>query len=764
MILFRCWPFMLLIVLALPLTLCGEETGKVRAGSETPESVELKLTSVTLHAAGKGWFEYTGTVDGAGVFRIPVGEFELDEAIRVSRLIDPAGGGEIRIASPADPVQPLEISPSTRTFGDLLMSMKGQPIKAKMHAGMELEGVLVSVEQHADLVGEVSVDREYITVLTELGLQTELVEEIATIRPTDAAFNERLNATLAESGNPVELPRQDVEFVFASGPSREVTVGVMRSVPMWKVSYRVEGDHLIHRSIVDNTSGIDWEGVQLHLLDGNPVLFTMDLRSVSRARLEKLKRPSSHAGIAPSFGESLGDMQSSAQSGMSDGSEWDGVDLFMGEPFGGGAMGGMGGGGMGGGGGAIGAIQSRNDPSESAGEDAFASFNQLFDETPSAPAGSTLQLQFDAVDLLDGKTALLDTEIAPVTIEEVSVYRESYHPTATLLCLEVENETSALLPAGPLSVMAGERQRAILGEVVLPALGPQTKRLVGYAMDGGVRVTPSRIAISAEPQSMTIDEKRHRIEVVTLHRRVRKYEVLNRSGEDRDVVLEIPLPLSPYEIQVPQDDEVTVEKADEFHRIRFNIADGKSRTQETVEQRSSTDVSQWGTVSLTQLENWLAEEYWDDALKKRLSEVLSQRRKLDDTNRVLGDLLAMRKELISEIERVSNQFTRSTSPITLPKEVLARYQTRILELETRREQAEQQMLTLATTRRDLLGALGMPRDLPKELSPLRAFVPNVDNIDQTFSPMIEPVDDKSPLKPSTPPASENPSSGDPFGN
>ncbi|MBB3207912.1 small nuclear ribonucleoprotein (snRNP)-like protein [Rhodopirellula rubra] len=746
-----------------------EKTGK----PESVPSVELDLKSVTLHAAGKGWFEYTGTVKGAGVFRVPVGEFEIDEAIRVSRLSDPVGDGKIRIASPVDPVQPMDSVPSTRTFGDLLVSMKGQSIEASMHDGSKVDGVLVAVEQHTDLVGEASVDREYITILTKRGLQSQRVEKFSSIRPTDAGFVERLETTLAEEGRPNELPVEDVEFVFADGPAREVSVGVMRSVPMWKVSYRIDGNALIHRSIVDNTSGVDWTNVQLHLLDGSPVLFTMNLRSVTRARLRQLKRPSSHAAVAPSFEESFGGLHFSASESMASGSEWDNMDAMMGEPFGGMGMGmgGMGGA-MGGSisdatdGGEMSPIPGRRDSDELALAAEFESLNRAISQTQDAPAGSTMQMQFDSVDLESGKTALLDTLISPVSIEEVSVYRESYHPTATLLSLEIENNTTALLPSGPLSVLAGEQQRAILGEVVLPALGPNSKRLVGYAMDGGVRVIPTSSPMMSDTESISIDDERHLIEVTTLHHRTRSFEVINRSGDDRNIVLEIPLSPPPFEFQIdePEKQEITVEKTEGFARVRFSVADGQSRHQQTSDQRTHSTSSSWGTVPSDDLERWLANEKWDDGVRAKLREILDLRDELERVNGTLGDLLAMRKELISEIERVSNQFTRSANDVSLPQEVLARYQTRILNLETRREQAEQRMTDLAETRRNLLDSLGMPRQLPPELSPLRAFVPDTDLIPSQAATPSQTSDDASNGKPQSDDEPSIPFGLDPFGN
>ncbi|MEO9934832.1 hypothetical protein [Rhodopirellula bahusiensis] len=752
----------------------SKEPVQEREKQAIPE-VELSLRSITLHAAGKGWFEYRGTITGPGVFRVEVGEFELNEAVRVSRILDASASGEIRMVSPPDPVQPAKSLPNTRTLGDLLVSMKGQRIVATEHSGKKVEGTLVAIEQRIEIVDEQRIDREVVTVLTETGLSSMWVDDFASIDASEEDFRSRLREALEKESRPAELATRAVEFVFGDGPEREVTIGLMRSVPMWKVSYRIEGDQLIHRSIVENTSGVDWKGIELSLIDGSPVLFTMDLRSVLRARLETLQRPSRQVAMAPRFSESLGRAYANNELaapgmpeetiGMSDSMDMMGMDMDMSM-----GMGGMGGGGMGGGmGGSMGGGAFRAMPRRGArptSDDLFASgsgyggsLNQVLNETSDAPAGSTLELQFESVALEDGKTALLDTLIDPVSVNDVSVYRQSYHPTATLLCLEIENNTPALLPSGPGSVLAGDQMRSILGEVVLPDLAPSVKRLVGYAMDGGVRVTAHTVDSTSEEQSIQIDPKLHLITIQIQRQRETKYEVLNRSGDDRTVILEIPLPPTPYELQAMKDKDIEVEKTDAWHRLRVKLPDGGSREIVTMEQYSADDPNKWGEISLGTLEGWIAAAKWPKEQLEMLQSILADRRELNDTDRTLEGLLDLRKHLVTELERVSNQLTRQRGSSAFPREVIQRYQTELLKLENRLAQCEQRMQELAKQRRSLVDELGMDRDLPSALSALKGFVIDTDLIPEGMSDVL-------PSESATPANERNDDlfGGDPFGN
>ncbi|TWU18839.1 hypothetical protein [Allorhodopirellula heiligendammensis] len=727
-------------------------------------SVQLNLTSVTLHAAGKGWFEYSGTIEGSGKFAVDVGTFEVDEAIRVSRLIDPAGAGEIRLAAANDPIQPTPLAPDTRTLGNLLLSMKGQPIVAEMRDGKSIPGRLVAIEQRTDRVDDVSEDREYMTVLTSEGLQKLLVEDTTAIRSTDAAFQARLEAALSSVARTHELPTSQIEFVFPKGEKRQVTVGVMRRVPRWKIGYRIEDDKLIHRSIVDNTSGTDWSDVDLRLVDGNPVLFAMDMHSVARARFSRLDRPEGHVAMAPSFNESLSRDDSAENRDLLVSPDMDGEgndaadaafmesEMMMGMGgFGGGFGGGMGGGGAFGGGPPR-RTQTKRDET---GLDPTAAMNHALAQTQDAPAGSTLALNFEGVDLPSGETALLDTVVSPISIADVSVYRETYHPTATLLCVEIENNTPSLLPSGPLTVLAGDHQRSILGELVLPALGPQSKRLAGYAIDGGVRVTVKPTSTKAVVQAITLDRDQHDIEIETLHERSTDYEFLNRSGESRTVVLESAAPTSPFQWAHGSEEGTTYEQADQFNRERFSLGDGESETRTVLHQHSATESKEWGAIAVTQLEAWINDSRWGAELKSSLQGILESRRGLDQTNEQLASLLALRGQLIQEIERVTTQLTRRYNGASLPKEVVAQYQDRLIALEHRREKSELRMRELEAIRRTWTASLGMPPQLPDELLPLRAFIVDTDLLPAGTADGISPGDDSEERAPAITP--------DPFG-
>ena len=75
--------------------------------------------------------------------------------------------------------------------------------------------------------------------------------------------------------------KKSVDLSFLGKGSRRVRVGYIQETPIWKTTYRLvlsdEKPFLQGWAIVENTSEEDWSGVNLTLVSGRPISFTMDL-------------------------------------------------------------------------------------------------------------------------------------------------------------------------------------------------------------------------------------------------------------------------------------------------------------------------------------------------------------------------------------------------------------------------------------------------------------------------------------------------------
>ena len=739
------------------------------ATEQEPGVADLKLVRVALHTSGKGYFEYAGEVDATAIFTLPIRAAEASDIIRTATVVDPAKASSIRFPVASDPIDPAPPSIETETMGDLLLSMRGQRVQIQDRSGLDIHGRLINIEMRTEIVDQVAIDREQISVLTEDGIRSLSLEDIDEIEVDDPQFRERLNRSLEQLARPHAQKKSEVEFVFGKSERREVRVIVIREVPIWKIAYFTDLAGLRLRTIVENTTDTDWSNVKLELATGNPMVFDMDLASIERPGRTKVNRPQPQSKLVRGLDESTDWMSGSrnlAELKAGTVPRRSGDDFFDGGPFGGGPFGddpfagdffggamgmggGMGGGGMGGGmggGGTFGGDSptggqglpqdtTKNDPFGS-GDDPFAGFDEAggpaFSDilsrsrTQSVPpetsdagaAGAAMFIKFENANIPAGKMVLLDISIKPIEIGIVSVYRASDPDPRLIMCLEIENLQAFQLPAGPATVFLPDTGYA--GDAIMPTLNPRVKRLVPFAVDQSVRV----IAEHTDPQrklvSVEIDSDKRQVRWVQRLSVETKYHIHNRDAKGRSVMIEHPLPQSPIKIvrsidrdtneddaTPPTEEESEGEKTGEAIRYESLVLPGQSRIRTITEQIEHEGSEIFISLGDSQLAAWLDDENVDDATKTQLRKIIELRTAHQRTRRTLQALQRERSELGTEIKRVSDQL-RIQEKIELPATLKTRYQNRLVELEDQRDALTVQQTEFQETLDEQAAGLGVP--------------------------------------------------------
>lgn len=717
---------------------------------------------MAIHAAGKGHFHFAGETTG-GTFAIELPTKEIDDVLRAGVTYDPLGPVRVQMQAARDPRQPMPPAIQTKTFGDVLLSIKGSPATITGNDGSVLKGRIVSIELKPQMHGDEIVQSEYLTILTDNGLQTMSVASIQTIDPTDPDLRQRLQESLAAQVEPSQVETTEIEFHFSEGETREVHIGVMRSMPMWKSAYRLENGQLIHRSIVENMSGMDWEDVDLRLFDGNPVLFEMELRSIAIAKLPIRSRPIRHAVVPDTFAQAkltIEEKVAGDQSTLEDsaamtpsinpnqGMKGMNGRYGMGGGGMGGGMGGFGGGAFGGGVSGVPALGANNAEPTSPAAQAFDGEVAAVDGTP---AGSLMAFSFDNVRLRQGRMTMLDTVIENVEIQSRSVYRHSYHPTKPLLSMSIKNKTNALLPAGPVSIMLGDRFRMILGEAIMPSVGPDAEQVLGFATDGGIRVEHENPESTTE--MLAIEHKSDLYQFVVQSRQEWRdvYQIANRSGEDRNLSIEHSAPDSPYQWKGVKDESVAVLETTDGYRLQLTMKSGDQESVVATSEFEQTEVFPFSTIDIGLLRRWKSDETWDQDSTALISEVLEHReRLLKLVDQIQSNLIA-RAEMIIEIERVTSQLSRRMN-VSLPTSIRSNYQKRLIYLEERKLKLGRETKVLADQRQEILQDLGVDPKLRDTWQLQDRFSRDLD------AALIDAMIDAGEL-----PEPPEPESNDPFG-
>jgi hypothetical protein len=396
--------------------------------------------------------------------------------------------------------------------------------------------------------------------------------------------------------------KKTVHLGFKAEGKREVRVGYVVENPIWKTSYRLvkteSGKWRLQAwANVENTSDEDWNDIKLTLVSSRPISFQMDLypplfipRPTVEPALFASLRPPTYAGPLtnsainlPGFGVQGGVGFGGGFGGNPNSNTLNTIQPGAMNPMAAQLANQMGnlGGQFGNQAGQFGFQGGRDGGNRYQNEKAFFVDNnsgrlnwdqmqqrrnadqpakgdpkarQMTQQLDSAltnvdpdfieRARAADELGQPARYTIDQKVSLprQQSVMLPILDEEieaakVSIYNERVHATRPLHGLKIKNKSKQALMSGPVTVYEGDQPYS--GDARLLDLQPNEERYLSYALDTGVEIKPFEI-IRPGPE-MTARMENGRLQVQYKLRNTRTYVIVNRSPEDRKVVVEQPV-------------------------------------------------------------------------------------------------------------------------------------------------------------------------------------------------------------------------------
>ncbi|MEK6644778.1 MAG: hypothetical protein AABZ08_12815, partial [Planctomycetota bacterium] len=248
---------------------------------------DLKPTRIALFNSGVGHFEAATSVEGIATADLTFRIEQINDILKSLVLRDLDGGTIAAVQYPSrDPIEK-----TLRSFG---VDITGKPTLGNLLD--QLRGVKVEVQWVQPIVGSIfgvekrktttehggTTETEYLTLLTPDGLRSFALESIAGVKIMDAKVDGELQKALAALALAHDADKKSVTLNFNGQGKRRVLVSYILETPIWKTSYRLglnkdKKPYLQGWAIVDNATEQDWENVQLSLVSGRPISFTMDL-------------------------------------------------------------------------------------------------------------------------------------------------------------------------------------------------------------------------------------------------------------------------------------------------------------------------------------------------------------------------------------------------------------------------------------------------------------------------------------------------------
>jgi hypothetical protein len=263
--------------------------------SSAPE--QLPVRSVVLYKSGVGFFQHVGQIRGDEAVRIDFNNGQLDDVLGSLTVLDLNGGRITGIdynseAPFSQRLSTLGLPLEENTdLGKFLEALRGTRLEIR-NGNNSIEGRLLSVEQKVQTSDRTAQQEELATLVSDTG-EVHTVEVTPAVQvmieDPDAKNDVGRYLSLLASLHQQELRRMTIST--AGTGERELYVSYVSEVPLWKTTYRIvlptkaaDEPLLQGWAIVDNTTGEDWNDVELSLVAGAPDSFIQQLSQPYYAR------------------------------------------------------------------------------------------------------------------------------------------------------------------------------------------------------------------------------------------------------------------------------------------------------------------------------------------------------------------------------------------------------------------------------------------------------------------------------------------------
>ncbi|MFN0136632.1 MAG: hypothetical protein ACKVS9_11010 [Phycisphaerae bacterium] len=638
------------------------------------ENADLRVSRVAVFSSGVSYFECDAEVADNATAELTFRTDQINDIIK-SLMVQDLGGGRVGVVgySSRDPVEK-----TLRSFGvditgkptlaQLLDQLRGEPVS--ITGKRTATGTILGVEKVETIVGDSEITQDVLNLLTDGGVVQMKLADVEGLKLTNEKIDGELRKALATLAGSRDAGKKTVALRFDGQGKRKVRVAYLLEAPIWKTSYRLvmspEGKPFLQGwATVENATEEDWKDVQLSLVSGRPISFTMDLYTplyIPRPREElelyaSLRPPEYDGAIADRMAVPAAPATAAmAGRGLARGGRGgarEDADLEMAENK------------------VFGGTDGRR---EFAMKAVAAEPGAGVESVANAEAAGELFQYVINVPVSIGRqhSAMLPIVNQPIEGEKVSIYNPATHPKHPLNGLQLKNTSGLNLMQGPVTVFDGG---VYAGDAKLPNLKPDEKRLVGYALDLGVEVTQQQQASSGEIVSLKIAKG------VLIHRHKyvddRVYQIKNKEQKPRTLIIEQAYGDEWKLVQPAQPDERTAQLS------RFKVtANPMETTPYAVKLEQLTDQS----VTIAQLSNdqiafYVRSKAISKAVTDALEKIIAMRVDFDASQRSLQQLEKSVNEAVGEQARVRENL----KTLAAGSDAHKRQQTKFDDIETQIE-------------------------------------------------------------------------------
>jgi hypothetical protein len=639
------------------------EPVKAPAGNAVDASAtRLPVTRVLLYKNGVGFFEHSGSVHGNERVAIDFTSAQLNDVLQSLTAID-LNGGHIAGAEYSS-TTPLEQQLKTLSLGlgadpstdEFYRAIRGARVEVRTGT-FTVTGRLLDVEYRSVKADDDEkpslpvMEKRYITVVSDAGAaQTIELNSKTQVQLLDSELHQDVTRYLQLLASTHAQGLRHLTLEADGSGTRQIRLSYIGEVPVWKATYRILfGDEakpdgaadsatMQGWAVVDNTTGSDWNNVQLSLVAGAPQSFIQPISQPYYSRRPEIGLPE-EAQLTPQTHES-GDEESAPQ------------------PAAGGVVGGMlGGVGQGTGGGAYHVSAGDRMVAQSSAAVSVNAAPMLSYEDSAARSiapdtkGSAFDDYFEyalssPVTIRKNESALVPILQAKMDVQRVTLWSPS-QPTA-LRALWLKNTSNLTLDRGSFSIVEDGK---FGGEGLLDPIHPSEKRLLSYAADQAVRVTVDYEHDTRKTQQIAVSKgvlTEKTLEIAEV-----EYLVHNAATEPRDVIVEQPMRQG-WKLD---SDPLPVETTSDAYRFNVMTKAGETVRLHIGERHTISQRYKLLEMNDQQID-YIVRSTGDEAeLRQQLAPILDAKRKVADLDAQIAAATKSIEDITKDQQRLRENLT-----------------------------------------------------------------------------------------------------------
>ncbi len=632
------------VLMSLPAEGIAEEQGGI-ISHQMQLNEMLPLQKVVLFTSGVGYFEHRGYVEGDAALEVSFATDEMADILK-SVVLQDFDGGRIDAVQyqPPEPLQrqlrefSFDLQENTSLY-ELLQQARGEQLEVQFGDSQPLTGRILGVESRPS--GENSPPEKQITLYSNGRMVKVSLDDIGSLRFSDPALQNELQEILTVLAGARRTEQRSLTLNFSGEGRREVMVGYIRPMPVWKTTYRLvqrpDADPLLQGwAIAENSTDFDWDSVQLKLVAGRPISFRMDIYSPLYVARPELLPPVHTSALPPLYEEGYSGKLALKEEPQSPAARRRAAPEELG-------------------------IMDYSMERSAAGAERDAT-TESYSEGVSAAAGAAEEGAFFAytidtpVNLPKRSSALVPIVQQPVEAEALSVY--GTEGTASTLAggrqgaarplksLHLSNTTGLHLMGGPVTLFD---EGMYAGDARFDDIVPAAKRLISYAEDLETRVVEEQKSLPEQVVNLSIQNGV--FTYVRKQRRTTVYRLINRGDETARLMIQHPK-RSGWELVQPESAE---EQSSAHYRFLREIpADSDTRVLEVIEEYPQKRSTRLSNLDSGQISYYLENVRMSQELRSALTRIQSLQQQLDRLQRQKSETRSQIDSIFRTQERIRN--------------------------------------------------------------------------------------------------------------